>query len=213
MSARAVVWISRRISDASLARARRDYDCIVNSEDTPNAAEHIIEMSGKVDAILACHSEIFHADIIPHLSPRLKIIANHSVGTDHCDLAALRARDITVTNTPDVLSDATGEIALLLLLGAARRAVEGDRLVRTGAWDFWSPAFMVGKQVTGQRLGIIGMGRVGQVMARNARGLNMRTSLCCPISAAPQVPPAMRWDTGHWIIWTLFSLASHHMIW
>ncbi|MDA7792336.1 D-glycerate dehydrogenase [bacterium] len=173
MSARAVVWISRRISDASLARARRDYDCIVNSEDTPNAAEHIIEMSGKVDAILACHSEIFHADIIPHLSPRLKIIANHSVGTDHCDLAALRARDITVTNTPDVLSDATGEIALLLLLGAARRAVEGDRLVRTGAWDFWSPAFMVGKQVTGQRLGIIGMGRVGQVMARNARGLNM----------------------------------------
>ncbi len=76
-------------------------------------------------------------------------------------------------NYPDVLSDATAEIAMLLMLGAARRAVEGDRIVRSGAWDFWSPAFMVGKQVSGQRLGIIGMGRVGQVMARRARGFDM----------------------------------------
>jgi len=173
MTGRPVLWISRRISDASLARAANDYDCIINYDDTPSPPDHIIEMSAKADAILACHSEIFDAALIPHLSPRLKIIANHSVGTDHCDLAGLRAKGIAVTNTPDVLSDATGEIALLLLLGAARRAVEGDRMVRTGRWDFWSPAFMVGKQVTGQRLGIVGMGRVGQVMARNARGLNM----------------------------------------
>lgn len=173
MADKPVVWISRRISDASLARAERDYNCIINHEDLPSTPDQIVEMSGKVDAILACHSEIFDANIIPRLSSRLKIIANHSVGTDHCDLAGLRAANIAVTNTPDVLSDATGEIALLLMLGAARRAVEGDRLVRKQEWDFWSPAFMVGKQVTGQRLGIIGMGRVGQVMARNARGLNM----------------------------------------
>jgi len=173
MADKPVVWISRRISDASLARAERDYDCIINHEDLPSTSDQIVEMSGRVDAILACHSEIFDANIIPRLSSRLKIIANHSVGTDHCDLAGLRAANIAVTNTPDVLSDATGEIALLLMLGAARRAVEGDRLVRKQEWDFWSPAFMVGKQVTGQRLGIIGMGRVGQVMARNARGLNM----------------------------------------
>jgi len=173
MTGRPVLWISRRISDASIERAARDYDCIINFDDTPSPPDHIIEMSAKADAILACHSEIFDAALIPHLSPRLKIIVNHSVGTDHCDLAGLRAKGIAVTNTPDVLSDATGEIALLLLLGAARRAVEGDRMVRTGRWDFWSPAFMVGKQVTGQRLGIVGMGRVGQVMARNARGLNM----------------------------------------
>ena len=130
-------------------------------------------MSHKIDGIIACHSEVFHAVLISRLGPRLKIIVNHSVGTDHCDLAGLRALNITVTNTPDVLSDATSEIALLLMLGAARRAVEGERLVRSGEWDFWSPSFMVGKQVTGQRLGIVGMGRVGQVMARNARGLNM----------------------------------------
>jgi lactate dehydrogenase-like 2-hydroxyacid dehydrogenase len=110
---------------------------------------------------------------VDRLDDRVKIIANHSVGTDHCDIPALNARGITVTNTPDVLSDATAEIAFLLMLGAARRAVEGDTLVRQGKWDFWSPAFMVGKQVSGARIGIIGMGRVGQVMADRARGFDM----------------------------------------
>jgi len=123
---------------------------------------------------MPCHSEQFSADVAAKLDPRLKIIANHSVGVDHCDLPALKARGIVVTNTPDVLSDATAEIAMLLLLGAARRAPEGDRMVRAGEWDFWSPSFMVGKQVSGARLGIIGMGRVGQVMAKRARGFDMQ---------------------------------------
>jgi lactate dehydrogenase-like 2-hydroxyacid dehydrogenase len=120
-----------------------------------------------------CHSEHFTAEIAERLDPRLKIIANHSVGVDHCDLPALKARGIAVTNTPDVLSDATAEIAMLLMLGAARHAVEGDHLVRSGSGNFWSPSFMVGKQVTGARLGIIGMGRVGQAFARKARGFDM----------------------------------------
>jgi lactate dehydrogenase-like 2-hydroxyacid dehydrogenase len=173
MSAKPVLWITRRLSDATLERAARDYDVIVNHEDGIFTADEIVTMSAKADAILPCHSELFNADVASRLSPRVKIIANHSVGVDHCDLPALKERGIVVTNTPDVLSDATAEIAMLLLLGAARRAVEGDRLVRTGAWDFWSPSFMVGKQVTGARLGIIGMGRVGQVMARRARGFEM----------------------------------------
>jgi lactate dehydrogenase-like 2-hydroxyacid dehydrogenase len=173
MSAKPVLWITRRLSDATLERAARDYDVIVNHEDGIFTADEIVTMSAKADAILPCHSELFNADVASRLSPRVKIIANHSVGVDHCDLPALKERGIVVTNTPDVLSDATAEIAMLLLLGAARRAVEGDRLVRTGAWNFWSPSFMVGKQVTGARLGIIGMGRVGQVMARRARGFEM----------------------------------------
>ena len=173
MSAKPVLWITRRLSDATLERAARDYDVIINHEDGIFTADEIVTMSAKADAILPCHSELFNADVASRLAPRVKIIANHSVGVDHCDLPALKERGIVVTNTPDVLSDATAEIAMLLLLGAARRAVEGDRLVRTGAWDFWSPSFMVGKQVTGARLGIIGMGRVGQVMARRARGFEM----------------------------------------
>jgi len=173
MAEKPVLWVTRKLSDATLTRAARDYDAIINRLDGLHTADEIVAMSARVDAILPCHSELFDAEVAGRLDPRVKIIANHSVGVDHCDLAALRARGIVVTNTPDVLSDATADIAMLLMLGAARRAVEGDRLVRSGAWDFWSPAFMVGKQVSGQRLGIIGMGRVGQVMARRARGFDM----------------------------------------
>ncbi len=173
MAEKPVLWVARKLSDATLTRAARDYDAIINHQDGLHSADEIVAMSARVDAILPCHSERFNADVAGRLDPRLKIIANHSVGVDHCDLAALRARGIVVTNTPDVLSDATAEIAMLLMLGAARRAVEGDRIVRSGAWDFWSPAFMVGKQVSGQRLGIIGMGRVGKVMAKRARGFDM----------------------------------------
>ncbi|MEM6589800.1 MAG: D-glycerate dehydrogenase [Pseudomonadota bacterium] len=173
MTAKPVVWMPRRLSAATIARAERDYDLILNEADTPGTAEEIIAMSARVDAMMPCHSEHFSADVVAQLDPRLKIVANHSVGTDHCDLDALRARGIVVTNTPDVLSDATAEIAMLLMLGAARLAVTGDRLVRSGAWDSWSPAFMVGKQVTGARLGIIGMGRVGRALAEKARGFGM----------------------------------------
>jgi len=173
MSAKPVVWFPRKLSDATLDRARRDYMVILNEADAPGAAEEIIAMSAQVDAMVPCHSEHFTAEVAAQLDPRLKIIANHSVGVDHCDLPALKARGIVVTNTPDVLSDATAELAMMLMLGAARRAVEGDRLVRTGAWDSWSPTFMVGKQVSGARLGIIGMGRVGRAFARKARGFDM----------------------------------------
>lgn len=167
------LWITRKLSDNAEARAAINYDVIYNPEDTLSASDDIIKMSAEVDAILPCHSEIFDADTVAGLDNRVKIIANHSVGIDHCDLAALKARNICVTNTPDVLSNATAEIAMLLLLGAARRAPEGDGLVRTGQWDSWSPAFMVGTEVSGKRLGIIGMGRVGQVMAKRARGFDM----------------------------------------
>lgn len=167
------LWITRRLSDATLERASRDYETVVNHADTPGGAEELIAASAKFDAIIPCHSEHFSAEVSAQLDPRLKIIANHSVGVDHCDLPALKARGIAVTNTPDVLSDATAELAMLLMLGAARHAVAGDRIVRTGQWDFWSPSFMVGKQVTGARLGIIGMGRVGRAFAAKARGFDM----------------------------------------
>jgi lactate dehydrogenase-like 2-hydroxyacid dehydrogenase len=171
--AKPVIWIPRRLSDATLERARRDYAVFLNEADTPGTAEEIVAMSARVDGMIPCHSEHFSADVVARLDPRLKIVANHSVGVDHCDLDALRSRGIVVTNTPDVLSDATAEIAMLLMLGAARHAVRGDRLVRRGEWDSWSPSFMVGKQVSGARLGIVGMGRVGRAMAEKARGFGM----------------------------------------
>jgi lactate dehydrogenase-like 2-hydroxyacid dehydrogenase len=173
MADRKRLWITRRLSDATLERAARDYDTVVNHDDTPGSAGELIAASAEFDAIIPCHSEHFSAEVAAQLDPRLRIIANHSVGVDHCDLSALKGRGIAVTNTPDVLSDATAELAMLLMLGAARRAVEGDTLVRSGQWSSWSPAFMVGKQVTGARLGIIGMGRVGRAFAAKARGFDM----------------------------------------
>ena len=168
------IWISRKLSDNTQARAARDYEVILNHDDVISSADDIVAMSATVDAIVPCHSEIFDADVVARLADRVKIIANHSVGVDHCDLAAFKARGIVVTNTPDVLSDATAEIAMLLMLGAARRAPEGDQMVRSGNWKTWSPSFMVGTQVSGKRVGIVGMGRVGQVMAQRCRGFGMQ---------------------------------------
>jgi lactate dehydrogenase-like 2-hydroxyacid dehydrogenase len=156
-----------------MSRAREHYDVIDNPTDRTFTADEIVAISHDVDAMLPCHSEHFSAQVTARLSSRTKIIANHSVGVDHCDLEALAARNIVVTNTPDVLSDATAEIAMLLMLGAARRASEGDRLIRAGAWRDWSPGFMVGRQVTGKRFGVLGMGRVGRVAAKRAMGFDM----------------------------------------
>lgn len=171
--AKPVVWIPRRLSDATIARARRDYEVILTTDDQPATPDEIVAMSARVDAVIPCHSERFDAPVVPRLDPRLKIVANHSVGVDHCDIPGLKARGIAVTNTPGVLADATAELGMMLMLGAARHAVAGDRVVRSGQWDFWSPAFLVGKQVTGARLGIVGMGGVGRALARMARGFDM----------------------------------------
>jgi lactate dehydrogenase-like 2-hydroxyacid dehydrogenase len=173
MAARPALLITRRLTDAVHARASRDYETVLNIEDRVFSKDELIARCQDVDAVLPCHSEIFSADVIAALPARLKVIANHSVGVDHVDLAAAKARGLIVTNTPDVLSDATAEIAMLCMLGAARRGSEGDRMVREGRWDSWSPAFMVGRQVTGKRFGVAGMGRVGQVAAQRARGFGM----------------------------------------
>lgn len=174
MPTRPTLWITRKLSDATMARARRDYEVIDNPEDRVFSRDEIVQISARADAILPCHTEIFDADVAARLDARVKVIANHSVGVDHCDLPALGARGVVVTNTPDVLSDATAEIAILLMLGAARRAAEGDMLVRSGRWRDWSPSFMVGRQITGKRFGVLGMGRVGRVAAERARGFGMR---------------------------------------
>jgi lactate dehydrogenase-like 2-hydroxyacid dehydrogenase len=173
MADKPVLLVTRRLSDAVEARARRDYRAILNEADRVFTRDELIVACQEVDAVLPCHSEVLDAEVIAALPPRLKVIANHSVGTDHVDLAAAKAKGVIVTNTPDVLSDATAEIAMLCMLGAARRGAEGDRMIREGRWDFWSPAFMVGRQVTGKRFGVLGMGRVGQVTAERARGFGM----------------------------------------
>jgi lactate dehydrogenase-like 2-hydroxyacid dehydrogenase len=165
--------VTRRLTDAVQERAARDYDVTFNEDDRVFSRAELVEHCQSADAVLPCHSEHFTADVFEALPERLRIIANHSVGYDHVDTAAAKKKGVVVTNTPDVLSDATAEIAILCMLGAARRGAEGDRMVREGRWDFWSPSFMVGKQVTGKRFGVVGMGRVGLATVAKARGFGM----------------------------------------
>jgi len=168
-----VVLVTRKLPPNVEARLERDYRPQLNAEDRLYDTDELLRLADGADAILPCHTESLRAEVIERLPESVRIIATFSVGYDHIDLAAAKARNVTVTNTPDVLADATAEITMLLLLGAARRASEGERLVRSGGWDTWSPSFMLGVQVTGKRLGIVGMGRVGQVTARRARGFDM----------------------------------------
>jgi lactate dehydrogenase-like 2-hydroxyacid dehydrogenase len=173
MTDKPVVLVTRKLPEAVEDRLRRDYQPRLNPDDQLYSANEIIELAAGADAILPCHTEKFTADVIARLPDSVKAIANFSVGYDHVDTEAAKARGLIVTNTPDVLSDATAETTMLLMIGAARRASEGEMLVRTRTWKDWSPSFMVGIQVTGKSLGIVGMGRVGQVVAQRARGFDM----------------------------------------
>ena len=173
MSEKPAVLVTRKLPEAVEDRLRRDYDARLNPDDRLYDGDEIVERAEGAVAILPCHTERFTAELIARLPAGLRAIVNYSVGVDHVDLAAAAARGLIVTNTPEVLSDATAEIAILLMLGAARRASEGERLVRNAEWRDWSPTFMVGRQVTGKRFGVIGMGRVGRIAARRARGFDM----------------------------------------
>ena len=173
MSDKPVILVTRKLPKAVEARLLQDYQPMLNPDDRLYSTDEMIEMAAKAEAILPCHTEKFPADVIARLPDNIRAIANFSVGYDHVDIEAAKAKGLIVTNTPDVLSDATAEIAILLMLGAARRASEGERMVRACEWKDWSPSFMVGTQVTGKRFGVIGMGRVGQIAAMRARGFAM----------------------------------------
>ncbi len=174
MSEKPVVTVGRKLPDRVIERLSKNYQPRLNHSDRLYSTDELIEKSQGADALFVCHTEHLNAEVIARLPDSVRIIANFSVGYDHVDTEAARQRGLVVTNTPDVLSDATAEIMFLILLGAARRAAEGERLVRNNAWTTWSPSFMVGTQVTGKTLGIVGMGRVGQVCARRAAGFDMR---------------------------------------
>jgi len=173
MTSNPVVLVTRKLPQAVEDRLRRDYNPRFNDEDRAYTNDELIALASAAAGIVACPTDGLSADVIARLPDTIRVIANVSVGVDHVDLDAARERGIAVTNTPGVLADATAEVTILLLLGAARRASEGERLVRAGEWNTWSPSFMVGTQVTGKRLGIIGMGQVGRVTAQRARGFDM----------------------------------------
>jgi lactate dehydrogenase-like 2-hydroxyacid dehydrogenase len=167
------VFVTRRLPAAVEARLSHDYQPVLNPSDKLYSAEEIVAGSAGCDALLPCPTDKLTTDVVSRLPDSIRVIATFSVGHEHIDLAACKARGIVVGNTPDVLTDATADIALLLMLGAARRAHEGERMVREGSWGAWEPTGMLGVHMTGKRLGIYGMGRIGQAVARRARAFDM----------------------------------------
>lgn len=163
--------LTRRLPVPVMARVERDFAIWCNDRDQTLTSDELVRAATdhRAEALVVMAMDRIGADVITRLPSSTRIIATFSVGHDHIDLAAARDRGIVVLSTPDVLSDAVADMAMLLLLAAARRAQEGEALIYQGRWTGWSPTQLIGRDVTGGRLGILGMGRIGRAIARRAR--------------------------------------------
>ncbi len=155
-------------------RLSANFDAVLNPQDRLYDGPALVKATAGCDAIMCAAGDALNAETIAALPASIRMIATFSVGYEHIDVAAAAKRNIMVANTPDVLTDATADIAMLCLLGAARRAHEGATMLRTHHWIGWSPTQLMGTHVTGKRLGILGMGRIGQAMADRARAFRMQ---------------------------------------
>jgi lactate dehydrogenase-like 2-hydroxyacid dehydrogenase len=178
MDQKPTLLVTRRLPDAVESRIRNDYQARFNATDRLYSRKELLTQSNGADALLITAQDRMDADLISCLPRSVQIIATLSVGFDHIDVRAAEVRGIRVTNTPGVLTDATADITMLLLLGAARRATEGQALVRQGMWNDPRPTELLGWQLTAKPLGIYGMGRIGQAVAERARAFGMKIHYC-----------------------------------
>ena len=166
------IFVTRKLLKENEDKLTKLFDAKLNSNDKIYSTQEIIEGSKNCDGILSSVTDPINTDTISKLSSSIKIIANGAVGFGNIDFKAARAKGIAVTNTPDVLTDATADIQILLLLGASRKAYEGRLAAESQNWQ-WSWDFLLGKQMSNKKLGILGMGRIGRAVARRAKGFGM----------------------------------------
>ena len=166
------VLVTRKLLKENEEKLKQLFDVKLNHNDTLYSADQILELSKDCDGILSAITDQFNKDLIEKISPSVKIIANFAVGFGNIDVAAATKKTIIVTNTPEVLDDSTADIAILLLLVASRKVLEARRAAELQNWK-WATDFMLGKQMSNKRLGILGMGRIGRAVAKRARGFNM----------------------------------------
>jgi len=161
------LFVTRPLPEPALARARETWDVTVRESNAPLAPDELRASLRDYDAVLPTLGDLYSADVFEAVpAPRCKILANFGVGYNHIDVAAAKAAGIVVTNTPGAVTDATADIAMTLMLMSARRAGEGERMLRAGDWSGWHPTQMLGLHMTGKCVGIVGMGRIGQAIAR-----------------------------------------------
>jgi lactate dehydrogenase-like 2-hydroxyacid dehydrogenase len=188
MTPRPVVIVTRRLPQAVEAELTRDFDARLNPEDQPLGPEGLRAALSGADALLCTVTDRVTAEVLSAEPLRARLLANFGVGFNHIDIETAKARGLAVSNTPDVLTDATADIAMTLLLMVARRAGEGERHLRSGAWSGWRPTHMLGTQVRGKTLGLVGMGRIARAVAQRAHGgFGMKVIFHDPYPPPPEV--------------------------
>ena len=168
-----VVVVTRKLPDVIETRMMELFDTRLNRDDKLLSQAELIEATKLADVLVPTVTDRIDKGVLAQAGPKLRLIASFGTGVDHIDLATARERGITVTNTPGVLTEDTADMTMALILAVSRRLSEGERLMRSGKWTGWGPTTMLGHRIWGKRLGIIGMGRIGQALARRAKGFGL----------------------------------------
>src|SRR5918994_3684064 len=166
MSSKPLVIVTRKLPDAIETRMMELFNVRLNNEDAPLPQAQLVEALKPADVLVPTVTDKIDAAVLSQASDRVRLLASFGTGVDHIDLASARQRGITVTNTPGVLTEDTADMTMALILAVSRRLGEGERVARSGEWAGWSPTSMLGHRITGKRLGILGMGRIGSAVAR-----------------------------------------------
>ena len=196
---KSLVVVTRKLPDSIETRMRELFDAQLNLDDQPMSPEQLAEAARTADVLVPTVTDEISADIVNQPDCRLRMIANFGNGVDNIDVSAAAAKGITVTNTPNVLSEDTADMTMALILAVPRRMIEGANIIPEGKdWPGWSPTWMLGKRLGGKRLGIIGMGRIGQAVARRARAFGLQIHYHNRKPVAPMIADELEatyWDS------------------
>jgi glyoxylate reductase len=192
------VVVTRRLPEVIETRMRELFDARLNLDDKPMSEAEIAEAMREADVLVPTITDPIDARMIAQAGDQMKLVANFGNGVDHIDVTSALRRGITVTNTPGVLTEDTADMTMALILSTARRLAEGARIIPDGGWTGWSPTWMLGRRISGKRLGIVGMGRIGQALARRARAFGLSIHYHNRRRVAAQIEEALEatyWDS------------------